>query len=490
MHPSENIMLILYSCRSQSWHNFQALQSTRSGEVRLQIVSRNKIQIPQSDTANNQLDTRSPDQRFRRLSLITGTTKLPSEQLTQDLAESTLSARSRRNSESFEPQYRSSVPTEPTDQRRDNVDDLTRLATHKENLSTTTSKDPRLFNPRQQPTLSDGNVPPEARKDALSVETSLRQVLQTGSISGSLDRDAQQLALLPKSTSSRIDRNDTRIILFHHTENSLKARAVQEWLSTQTPTKDHVLLQPTTLGPEQNYSIWTTYKSHVRSSACVLICDSLRLVTEIPGLSKLLESDNLVCWLVDLKNDKDQSPITTQRLFPTGIAMAVTQKCFLLEPSSTIILLRWLKCKAEKPYSASRLVLPPNITTVIQEQALLSQDEEIKKQFLELLTLIQDFTILSETQRSELLDFGFCVLPTKWEEVYPVRIKRSPNDLSELERGKREQSMADEFGKYFDAWAILNLSHYRRFIAIITSTKPSEHQHVSPYVPYPNLRSS
>lgn len=489
MHPSENIMLILYSCRSPSWQNFQALQSTRSGEVRLQIVSRNKIQIPQADATNDQLDTRSSDQRVRRPSPITGTTRSPSERLTQDLVGSSVRARNRRNSESFEPQYRLSVFTDSADQIRDNVNNPTGLATREDSLSTIPSKDSRSFSPRGQSTSFE-NTPLRARNNTLSAETSSGQVIQTDNISGSLDRDAQQLALLPKSTPSTIDRNDIRIILFHHKERSLKARAIQAWLLAQTLDKDHVLLQSTNVGPGKDYKIWTTYKSYVKNSACVLICDSLRLVTEIPGLSKLLESDNLTCWLVDLKNDKDQSLIKTQRLFPAGIAMAVTQKCFLLEPSSTIVLLRWLKYTAKTPYSASRLVLPPNITTVIQQQALLSRDEEIKNQFLELLVLLQDFAILSETQGHDPLDLGFRVLPTKWEEVYPARIKRSPNDLCELERGKREQSMADEFGKYFDAWAILNLTHHRRFIAIITSTKPSEHQHVSPHILYKNLRSS
>lgn len=438
--------------------------------MRLQIVCRNKFQVPLPGTHNqptsilqdsSPVHNRSPRQRHRRASLLSNSsvnlhddiTKSLSDQLAREMADYNLDARSRRNSDSFD------------------------HTASGETVQKTASKDSRSFKVHPQSTLA-ADVSDPVQHDPSELATASPELLQLN-VNGHLDRNIGQLSQLPKPIPSRVDRNDIKVLIVHHPRYALRASAIQEWLSAQIEIAGQVITQSTQKGLDDNdYPNWSTFKSWLRSSACVLICDSPRLATRTDGFAKLLEYDSIVCWQIDLEDERP-SPLKTVRVFPTGIAMALTHQCFLVEPSSTILVLQWFKHQAEKPYSASRLILPPNITTEIQEQALLSLRPEIKRCYLDLISLVQELIVLSKRQGDDPLDLGFRLLLPRWEQVYPKTDPTVVGQLTAVEQNHRDVEMSDAFNKYFGAWAVLNLSRHRRFMGVLTAMKPKGHEHVS-----------
>lgn len=515
-------MLVMYSCRSRSWGGIATHHQTRSGEVRLNIAYRNKFKIPQLDSTprlpethatrqntnqsaiedgdTNMTDTPTDfrrEPRSRRASVASNSSsrayedimKSPSEQLTREMAEHALDARSQRASNAADKPVRPSISLKNiTSDIRQNREDvaMAMTASPKELSNAPTPTDPRprprpLTDPRKE--SLDHRVMPsptnnQARIDAILEQsnTSATNSPREGDMTPCLDRRLADLSRVSRANPST-DQRDVRVLLVHRQEDLKKAKEVQEWLRQQVPERSQVKTQAADIKLTDEDEAWKHFRSPTKKT-CVLICDENCPVYRFDGLAKaVFDHDKVLCWQIDLRAT-DQKPLKTTRMFPTGWAMAITQDCFLIEPDDVMYILKWLKLRVEQPFSSSMLMLPPNIGGAIQEQAVLCSQPETKSKYLQLLILIQELIGLSETRTDGLEELGFSVILPRWEDVYPDSVAVS-NAVPAIEQKARDRTMSDEFLKYFGAWAMRNITKHRRFMGFTIKDKPPNNEHVS-----------
>lgn len=513
-------MLVLYSCRSRSWTGISTHQQTRSGDIRLNVAFRNKFKqlplhsiqqeppAPRQDIDRHVFEDRDADMtdtrtdfrrepRSRRASVVSNSSSRayedaimsPSEQLTREMADHALSARSRQASNATDRPVRPSVSLKavPRDARQEREDVIMAMtASPKELISPVMGTDPRArtIDPRREPSANrtiSSPVSHQTRKDTIveQLDTSATNSPIQDDTNHCLDRPLKELSQRSGSDPSKEFRSNIRILLIYKEEDIRKAQEVQEWLAKQVVDSNQVQIQPVSTALDDTHEAWKNFKlSAVKNKTCVLVCDVSCPIYRFDSLGKLMvHNDNVICWQVDLK-DTDNQPLTTTRLFPTGWAMALTHDCFLMGPDDAKYALKWLKKRVEKTLPASVLMLPPHISSAIQEQALVSSLPETKTLFLELAALIQQLIALSETQLDGLGTLGFTVILPRWEDVYSDNVPIS-NQLSAVEQKLRDKTMSDEFLKYFGAWAMRNLTKHRGFVGLTMDEKPKNNEHVS-----------
>lgn len=523
MHPDHltDLMLILYSCRSPSWGSLATHQRTRTGELRLNIAFRNKFKLPLVDstqqdahpmrqnTDRSVVEDRDAimtdatndflrEPRSRRASIVSNASsrthddmmKSPSEQLTREMADYGLGTRSRRASNATDKAVRPSVSLEsiPSDARQGREDIvMTKTASPKVLNQPLASTDPRTWAAvdHRKESLDHRTVPSsaddQARKDtpARQSNTSTPSTPSEVDLSPCLDRRLEEFSQIPGSNSSRDTQKNIRALIVHKQEDLKTAQEIREWLARQVPDEDQAKIQSADAAMiVQNHETWKKFKSNMNSSICVLICDVSCPIYRFDGLGKaIVDHNNVLCWQVDLRAT-DNKPFKTTRMFPAGWAMAIAQDCFLVEPDNVMYILKWLKKRVEQPFSASMLMLPPNIGSAVQEQALISSSSETKKKFLQLAALIQELIGLSGTRTDRLEDLGFSVILPRWGDVYSDAVPVS-NQVSAAEQKPRDRTMSDEFFKYFGAWAMKSLTKHRGFMGFTMGLKPQNNEHVS-----------
>lgn len=105
----------------------------------------------------------------------------------------------------------------------------------------------------------------------------------------------------------------------------------------------------------------------------------------------------------------------------------------------------------------SRVVVPPDIVTVLQDQLILAREPRMRQVYRELTEIIRGMgsTILMET---------------RWQDVYRD-IPKSTADLTPTERKRRDDEKDMRMIQYFSAWSMARLTWYRRFQVFVINNR-------------------
>jgi len=525
-HPDKDLMLVLYSCKSPSWQTL-GQKPVRRGEPRLHIAFRRKFQEPGPSVETlarivergirieEELEARGREARIRSQT---------SEQRDASRRRGRSPSRSRTGTVDPRRDVRRarsiSRPPSETDGERDEHEDTNRGWTSSQPAMTSLPPVRSVAPPKDTPlspgvqllrelqiTMSpqyDGTVSDDAmnispispqrsdaqalRSDITLTASSAPPTVTTNIPDGTmnttntrfvgLDRNLKDLSWL--SNSSIVDNSSVFVILVHKLSDSGRIQQLKSWLMEEGLPSSHIF-------DKSISGQWAEFCRQIANSVCVMLFDKRYPVINLDGLAKWLERDNLLCWEVDYLAVGDV-PFQTTRLFPRGIAMAIPEGCFIHEPSATLSVLKWFKAKVSKPCPSSKLMIPPTISFVLQEQAILARKESNKNQYLDIAKLLLETNEINDS-KYDASDSGldeehgleFSVLQPTWTEVYKD-IPQTDERLSAIEAKERDINKDDRLLQYFGAWAARHLKDHRRFITFTINDemgqKPKDVEHV------------
>ncbi|KAJ9653226.1 hypothetical protein H2198_007584 [Neophaeococcomyces mojaviensis] len=501
-HPYEDLMLVLYSCRSPDWKDLGEA-APRAGSKRLQILIRQKFHELKHDQRRGALENstrgvspykgnetpRSPvcdrgdrerfqyspplvNSRSRRMSTISNPG--PSDGVYYG-------SRSRRSSIASNTSHycntplMSTVSKSPSDQLAQNLNHA--INTEQGGAGATTGDD----------NGNNGDVEPVtgATGDHVSAH------LIATSFSG-FDRDLAGLTTPPIKLSERYNKNDIWILFAYTSNSTRKIQLVKQWLVTQGFPSDHIL-------DKSSSGSWMIFtKQLTQRSVGVIILDQGYEFYRLSDLGRFLENNNLLCWQADFSLTSDV-PLPMTRLFTYGTAIVICEGSLLEEPERVFKILKWFK-KAVAAAPSTKLMLPPNIRTTLQDQAVLTRKPEVSKLFLNITFIIEQLitssmssikspgalpTSLDYDSGVELLSpsdqfdssLSSTVIMPLWTAVYK-NILESANTLPASEQRDRAENMDKAMVSYFAAWAQRHITEYRSFIAIVIGGKKEGHGHV------------
>lgn len=517
-------MLVLYSCKSPSWQSL-GQKPIRQGEPRLHIAFRRKFHEPgplvetlariveqgkrieeEAEARGREARVRSQTIEQRDISRRRGRSSSRSRPETVDPRREARRARSasrprlntagerderddtnrgrtsRRPSMASVPAVRSAAP--PSDTLQSPGVQLLRelqmtmspqydgtMSDDTMNVSPRSPHNPGAELSRPNTALTGSDAPPTA--NTMNTTTAAADTLFAG-----LDRSLKDLSWSPDL--SKVDKGSVFVILAHKLSKSDRVQQLKSWLVKEGLPSSHVF-------DKSISGHWADFCRHIENSVCVVLFDKHYPVINLDGLAKWLERENLICWKLNYLAMAD-TPLQTTRLFPRGTALAISEGCFVHEPSATLSVLKWFKAKVSKPYPSSRLVIPPSISFVLPEQAILARKETNKNQFLDIAKLLHEMDELNNS-KTDTSDSGlgeensleFSVLRPAWTEVYKD-IPQSDEKLSAIETKERDIERDDKLLQYFGAWAARHLEDHRRFIAFTINDemgkKPKHIEHV------------
>ncbi|KAK5949744.1 hypothetical protein OHC33_009133 [Knufia fluminis] len=537
-HPDEDIMLILYSCRSLSWRDV-GQKPVRNGESRLHIAFRRKLQEPgpsmetlariveqgarieeeeqargrEAQRRAQTSEQRDASRRGRSSSRRRVETVNPRREARRPRSTSrrrSKDADERRGSDdrgrtSRRASIASAAPVRPhIESRAQPTGTLPSPALqspsvqllHDLQMSMTpqldggTSDDamevdvqsPQNHNPEPSKTTTSSTVSTDATKTtvALKATTTTTGTITTPSTEtpfAGLERGLEDFSWSPDLP--KVDKSRIFVMLAYKQVEPERVSHLTSWLISTGLPSDQIFDKSVS-------GDWAKLSRRIEDSVCVILFDRLYPFIILDGLAKWLERENLICWEIDYRA-KGDTPLQMTKLFPRGRAIAISEGCFIHEPSATLSVLKWFKAKASVPVSSSKLMTPPGISFILQEQAVLARKESSKNQYLDMARLLQqmsdmnDHTDASDSGFGEVNSLNFSVVKPTWSEVYKD-IPESDEKLSAIEAKERDEEKDDKLLQYFAAWAARHTEDHRRFIALIMDNnmgkKPKNIEHV------------
>lgn len=276
--------------------------------------------------------------------------------------------------------------------------------------------------------------------------------------------------------NDKIGRNKSNFLICHHSANA--CQPIKDWLINQGQPRDRVYVKAVS-------GHYDNFRSKLKTEVCVMLFDIRFPLWDLVELAYgIVSYANLICWQFELEATTAM-PISVERVFGTGIALTISETCFVEEPKETLAILTFFWEKhVNIPYCSARIIFPPNIQQVVLDQAGIVTQEDTMKLFISLAKILDSFEEMSLEQPTLDFDGGgdrrFSAIRFRWQETYKETAKPIPERvLAQFEQREENRMKEEALYKYFASWALSHVRDHRMFIAVMNGqSRPRHCEHV------------